>query len=292
MFIFLGVATVLVGLSVLLWLPDTVTSAKFLSAEEKLAILHHVEQNQTGAMSKEFKISHVSEAVLDVQFWLLAMITILSSISSGVVTTYSAILISAIGFDPGNAALLNMPSGIVSIAATLTVGFGVRYVAAGHRWLWIVGCCVPGVLGGALMSFLPSDPPRANKAGLLAGIYLINAIVAPLAVVYQWAASNVAGYTKRTFSISLIAGAFSVGNIIGPQTFQARDAPQYIPAKITVLATQCACALSAVALFLYYRWANGRKEKAAAHLTTTHAIDATARENLTDKENIYFRYVY
>jgi hypothetical protein len=37
------------------------------------------------------------------------------------------------------------------------------------------------IIGGALMSFLPTT----NRAGCLAGIYLTNAVVAPLAVFYN-----------------------------------------------------------------------------------------------------------
>lgn len=121
-----------------------------------------------------------------------------------------------------------MPSGIVSIASTLIVGFGVRY--SSHRWAWMVACCCIGILGGALMSFLS----KSNRAGLLAGIYLVNAIVATLIITFQWTASNCAGHTKRAVTTALVSGAFSVGNIIGPQTFRAKDAPEYHNAKIIV----------------------------------------------------------
>jgi len=60
---------------------------------------------------------------------------------------------------------------------------------------------------------------------------------------------------------ALISAAFCVGNIIGPQTFQAKDAPQYIPAKITVLATQSAAIMVAVTARLYYGWQNSRRQK-------------------------------
>lgn len=36
------------------------------------------------------------------------------------------------------------------------------------------------IVGGALMSFLPTS----NRSGILAGIYLVNAVVAPLTVFY------------------------------------------------------------------------------------------------------------
>lgn len=211
------------------------------------------------------------------------------SISSGVITSYAATLIANFGFTPPISALLNMPSGIVSISSTLIVGYGVRYTS--NRWVWIAGCCAPGILGGALMSFLPST----NRAGLLAGIYLVNSIVAILAVVYQWTAANIAGQTKRAATSCLIAACFSVGNIIGPQTFRNRDAPQYIPAKISVLATQTAAAFLAFGLFLYYKWANSRKEsvlRAKSELEGPTNLEERRWENLTDKENMHFRYVY
>lgn len=80
---------------------------------------------------------------------------------------------------------------------------------------------------------------------------MVNVVVLTVLIVYQYAAANVAGHTKRALSTVSVAFAFGVGNIIGPQTFQARDAPQFIPAKITVLATQGCSALLAIVLYLY-----------------------------------------
>lgn len=181
-----------------------------------------------------------------------------------------------------------MPSGVVSIASTLIVGFGIRRTS--NRWAWLVACCIPGILGGGLLSFATH-----NRAAQLAGIYLVNAITATLIIIYQWTASNVAGSTKRVVSVALISGSFSVGNIIGPQTFQAKDAPQYIPAKITVLATQAAAALVAIVLFVYYLWANRRKDAAASVAGATSVESKSEQElwaNQTDKQNEAFRYVY
>lgn len=140
------------------------------------------------------------------------------------------------------------------------------------------------------MSFATS-----TKAGQLAGIYLVNSITATLIVVYQWTGSNVAGQTKRVISLALVSGSFSVGNIIGPQTFQTKDAPDYIPAKITVLATQAAAALVAAVLFLYYAWANKRKSATLTvdENTGMHGRDEERMwEDRTDKQNPTFRYVY
>ena len=210
-------------------------------------------------------------------------------------TTYSATLISSLGFSPQHAALLNMPSGIVSISFTLLVGWGVRYIS--YRWAWIASCSVPGIIGGGLMSFLP----QSDTAGLLIGIYLVNAIVAPLPIIYHWTAANCAGSTKRAFASAAVAGSFSIGNIIGPQTFQARDAPGYHPAKIAVLATQGGAALVTFVLYLYYVHENGRRDARAVVTSATGdlglqseagASNADAWGGKTDRENTSYRYVY
>lgn len=66
------------------------------------------------------------------------------------------------------------------------------------------------------------------------------------------------------FANALVSGALAAGSIIGPQTFRAKDAPQYIPAKIIGLASQSAAILIAVMARLYYGYQNTRKEKAAS----------------------------
>jgi hypothetical protein len=138
------------------------------------------------------------------------------------------------------------------------------------------------------MSFLP----KSNKAGLLTGVYLVNFIVPTVMVAYQFAAANTSGHTKRSFSTTLMAFSFGVGNIIGPQTFRAQDAPQYLPAKITVLATQCVGAVLAVVLFGYYTWSNSRR----AHVRPATQCDVSPSgedlSDVTDRKDPNFRYVY
>ncbi|EGS17902.1 putative allantoate protein [Thermochaetoides thermophila DSM 1495] len=284
MFLTLGVITVIVGICVIIFLPDTPMKAKWLSDQEKVALLKHVSVNQTGVENKKFRAKEIVEALMDPQIYLLLLSVILLSVSSGVVTSYSATLIRNLGFTPKKAALMNTPSGVVSIFFTLYVGFGIRLQS--HRWAFIVSCIIPAIIGGALMSFLPVT----DKAGCLAGIYLVNAVVAPLAIFYNWTMANVAGSTKRAFAAAIISGSFSLGNIIGPQTFQARDAPEYRPAKLAVMGTQAGCAFTTFCLFLYYVWQNKSRNSEAETEDAFLAPETWAR--MTDKENKRFRYSY
>lgn len=90
------------------------------------------------------------------------------------------------------------------------------------RWATIVALSIPSIIGAALMSFLPKN----DKGGLLFGIYLINCITPTLSLIFNLVGSNIAGYTKKITVNGMIAASFAIANIIGPQTFQAKDAPE------------------------------------------------------------------
>jgi hypothetical protein len=50
-----------------------------------------------------------------------------------------------------------------------------------------------------------------------------------LSIVYSWAAANTAGHTKKIVVNTTVMIGFSLGNIVSPMSFQAKDAPQYSP---------------------------------------------------------------
>ena len=76
MFLVFGVATVGVGLAVLWFVPDTPMKASFLSDEEKVGLLMHVQKNQTGIRNQKFKREEIREAVQDPQIWIFGIATI------------------------------------------------------------------------------------------------------------------------------------------------------------------------------------------------------------------------
>ena len=77
MFLVLGVVTMIVGIITASTLPDTPMKARFLSKAEKVTLIKHVSVNQTGIENKRLRMAHLWEVLLDLQLWLLTLITIL-----------------------------------------------------------------------------------------------------------------------------------------------------------------------------------------------------------------------
>jgi hypothetical protein len=82
--------------------------------------------------------------------------------------------------------------------------------------------------------------------------------------------------------------SFCLGNILGPLTFRNEDAPNYTPAKITIVAVESVVLCAVAVLLFYYRWENRRRNREAGG---EHDVGAEFGD-LTDRENKELRYKY
>lgn len=88
----------------------------------------------------------------------------------------------------------------------------------------------------------------------------------------------------------MVAAAFAIANIIGPQTFQAHDAPQYIPAKVTILIVAALAAVAALGLRVLLGVRN--KTRGQDVVGAEQHAEEILSANDTDKENKSFKYTY
>ncbi|TQV92020.1 allantoate permease [Cordyceps javanica] len=285
MFLVFGLLTVLIGVLAARLLPSSPMTAGFLTRAEKVWAVERVRGNRTGIQNRRLKPRQVLECVADPQAWLLCLVIVLSNIPNGSVSTYQAAVIESFGFSPRVSALLSVASGAAAVASTLAVAwFGGRFNASGAGIVFLLAC--GGVLGGGLVAFAARD----DMASQLAGNFLTNLIGSSMALIYSYSSCNFAGNTKKVTVNALFLVSFGVGNIIGPLTFQDNDAPRYIPAKVTIVASSCAACVLTLVLMAYYFCENRRRDRVAA--TTEQQQGHGEFYDLTDKENLAFRYRY
>ncbi|KAK4941304.1 hypothetical protein LTR10_018714 [Elasticomyces elasticus] len=161
-------------------------------------------------------------------------------------------------------------------------------------WIWaagrfncrrfvIVALIIPTLLGEALMAWLPAK----SKSGLLAEINLINTVGSALSLLYSWLTANYAGHSKEITMNAILLMSFCLGNIIGPGTFQASDAPQYIPAKMAIVITLAIAILITIGLVAMYHLENKSRDR-EGHQEMPEDYQFL---DLTDKEDGNFRYL-
>ena len=146
------------------------------------------------------------------------------------------------------------------------------------------GLCT-AILGMILIVALP----LSNNSGRLAGYYLTQASPTPFVALLSLISSNVAGYTKKTTVAAMFLIGYCAGNIIGPQTFKASDAPRYVSAEITIIVCWVACLGILAFIHVYCVWQNKKKNgirgaEGYVRLENQEWLD------LTDVENPEFVY--
>ncbi|RDK40323.1 MFS general substrate transporter [Aspergillus phoenicis ATCC 13157] len=247
LYLIVGSISALWSIIAIMFLPDSPMNAFFLTDQEKYYAVQRLAENRTGIINKEWKWNQALEAAIDPKTWILYALHQPLDLTDGIgLTTFSGIIIDNLGFSAVNTSLLNMPTGIMStLAAFVFSWLAARWT--GRRCLvTMIACCLP-IIGSALVYSLP----RTNIGGQMVGIYLLYTYFGPYVVAnnpgISMAQANTAGHTKKTVQYSILYIGYAVGNLIGPQTFRANQAPAYTGGFIAMLVCYCICvALMAV----------------------------------------------
>ncbi|KAI2792686.1 hypothetical protein POX_b02727 [Penicillium oxalicum] len=275
MFLIFGLMTIAVGVCIYIVMPDNPMTSR-LTHDEKVFAIERLRENLTGIENKHFKWCQFVEVFKDPQTYLIAIIVTAMDVPNAAVSSFTSLIIKNIGFTTKETELLNIPNGVVSILTILTVtNIASRY---DQRCLSVVLALSGGLLGSCLLAF----SPKSMKAAQLAGNYLTQMTGSALPLMYSIAGANVAGHTKKITMNAVLLMSFCLGNILGPLTFRTEDEPDYIPAKIALVATISVAIVSTLVLRAYYSWENHRRERrssADAHLSNTEFLDLTDREN-------------
>jgi len=293
-YILLGGLAIIVGICVIAWLPDSPVHARVLTKEERIAAIERVRDDQGGTENKKWKKEQIIEALTDVRTWLIALTTMLTSIPNGALSNFSNIIIRNFGYTSRQTLILSTPGGAIASITTLLCGW--YSDRKGERMLPIVFCLIPTIVGSAMLVGLNDS---GKKGSLLFATYLIGTFGSALSSVYAYNASNTSGHTKKNTINAVTLATFSLGNIIGTEIFQPKDAPAYIPGKISILV------LLTAQIFVSFllRWINLRlnvkkQKKLLAEKERRGWSDADlvkererhAFMDLTDKQNIFFVY--
>ena len=78
-YLLLGGLAIVVGLCVIIWLPDSPVHARILTKEERIAALERVRNDQGGTANRKWKKDQIVEAVCDVRSWLIVLTTLMSA---------------------------------------------------------------------------------------------------------------------------------------------------------------------------------------------------------------------
>ncbi|KAJ6074931.1 uncharacterized protein N7446_002708 [Penicillium canescens] len=256
-FLFFGLVTVAFAAVILVFMPDSPVSAKFLNEEDKLLAIERQRMNQQGVESQEWKWDHVKEAFLDPKSWFWFALMFSISVPSGGITTFGPLIIKSFGLSQYDTMLFNIPFGAVQLVATM-----------GSAWLatfWkmkgpvVALLCLPPIAGCVMLLQITHD--AAHKGPLLAGYYIISVYPAITPLIYSWSAANTAGETKKKVTTGILYVGQCAGNVLGPNLYTTNEAPLYRRGLLSNLALFCVLILLTGANMAYLQFLNKKHEQ-------------------------------
>ncbi|KAI3395779.1 hypothetical protein diail_862 [Diaporthe ilicicola] len=287
-YLFAGALTLLFGLACFA-APSDPAAAWFLTRDERFAAVERLRRGQTGVRCTRFKWAQVREAVLDPKVWLVFVMMASAYTINGAVSGFGPLIVSTFGWSALDSILLQFPLGGICAAAVLATGYlGSRFRDV--RLALLVLCCLP-VIAGCAIIWRSQWTYRA--AAPVVGYSITGFFGAVVSLVITVGMSNVAGHTKKSFTAATIFVAYCVGNIVGPQLIKSQTKAQHYPELWTgMIICYCITIAASVALYVVLRRENNKKEQQQA-ANGLHEADMAklAFQDLTDKENPFFRYV-
>ncbi|OCF41965.1 hypothetical protein I317_04267 [Kwoniella heveanensis CBS 569] len=293
LFLLIGAITFAWGILLFTFLPDSPVSAKWLTDRQRIIAVTRLKDNRTGVENKHFKWSQCKEAFLDIKTWLIFLINICLNVPSEFslpLSPFNSIIVNNLGFSSKETMLLAIPTGMISWVGSLLFSWvAVKSEHRKHRCLVAAASCLLPLLGTTLLHVIP----RSNKGGSLGSLYIVYFFWAPYIIMTTVVIANTGGYTKKTIVYGMSYLGYLVGNIIGPQTFRANQAPAYTGGVVAMLVCYCIGILLLLAYYFNLRRLNRAKEDWLAQ----HPEEANADNLLddwrdeTDFESKRFRYV-
>ncbi|EUC65950.1 MFS general substrate transporter [Rhizoctonia solani AG-3 Rhs1AP] len=294
-----GVLTFATALAFYLYFPDSISTSRFLTEEEKRIAAERVSEHETNAENKEWKPEQFKEALYDPKTWLFASFSLFNNIPTSIGIQRS-LIVESLGFTRLQTTLLGTLDGVIEI---ITIYTGVKLVEYFGYSRAYVGSTY--MVSDVLSAILVTTLPWSKKTGLLISIYLTGmCLMLPGCVFLRFfQISGLLGMSWVLLGLlqvqlgiqnaqldstqAIMLSAYCAGNLIGPHMWQEKYKPRNrIPWFIIGTCYSCC-----IVLLLVIR-RRLQKENHRRDLMVEEPDDYVFTEtDLTDIQNPKFRYV-
>ncbi|KAJ5484713.1 hypothetical protein N7539_004701 [Penicillium diatomitis] len=266
-------------------LPNSPVSASFLTPEQRIVAVERLRKGQTGVRCQKIKWDQIRESLTDVKFYLVAVMMASAYTINGAIAGFGPLIVSTFGYNTLESILFQFPVGAICVIFIPLCGY-IPTIVPNTRIPMLIACCLP-VIAGCIMIWKSewNHRPVVPVVG-----YALTGFFGPVvSLIITIGASNVAGATKKSIMAATIFVAYTVGNIIGPQLIRSETKARHYPELWTAMII-CYCIVIATAGILY---ALLRRENHARDSVNLDEVqrDKIAFDDLTDKQNPFFRYV-
>ena len=210
-FYILGAITILWTVVLYFLLPDTPSTAWFLTPHQRLIAIQRIASNTTGLKSQQFSRPQCLITFTDPKTLLLFLSVFAAAIPNGVINSFSTVIIrDTLDASDRQTTALKSVGDAIQIVALLIAGlitFNIPQTRLAVSTAFNILC----LLCASLMAFLPSSLPWPR----LVAFWLLNSQSVSFTIALTMISSNMAGHTHRATASAIVFMAYCWGNFAG-----------------------------------------------------------------------------
>jgi hypothetical protein len=280
--------------------PTRQSLRRFSAIKKRRWAVERLRGNQIGVENKRLKGYQVREAFKDYKLYLFFLLGVVGNIPNGRISNFGTIIIQGFGFSTLATTLMQVPYGIFICISILTCVILNDYISRHNkqsRCYFIILILLPNIAGAFGLRFLSPT----NKVGRLICYYMTGPYNAAFVMILSLQTANTAGHTKKVVTNAVLFLGYCTGNIAGPFFYKTAQSPSYPLGIWSMIVSHLLEVIVILALrFLLARDNKSRdriqgisgQESEDEKLVRERERDATAFSDMTDRENLNFRYIY
>ncbi|KIX01735.1 uncharacterized protein Z518_09461 [Rhinocladiella mackenziei CBS 650.93] len=282
LYLMAGSLTVLYGI-VFLFFPNSPAQAWWFDEEEKRVAIERLRMGQLGVRCQKIKWSQFREALLDLKIWIIAVMMGAAYSVNGAVSGFGPLIVSTFGWSAYDSLLWQMPLGGVCFVGILVAGF-LSLKVPNIRLIMLVACCLPVITGCAMIW---KSTWYEHAAAPIAGYTIIGFFAPVTSLIVSMGMANVSGNTKKSYMAAATFVMYTVGNISSPFFIVYQTVDDHYPGLWEgVIGCYVLVIVLATVLYIMLKMENRRRNQLNLEEKEAERI---AFDDLTDKENMYFR---
>ncbi|KAJ1857857.1 hypothetical protein GGH12_001383 [Coemansia sp. RSA 1822] len=246
--------TVLVAALMALIVQDYPSTARFLSPAERAAALRMLEADRALSPQALYNTRQVMRALGDWTVWAYAIIFWAAATGGATQAIFGPTLIKAMGYTSTRAQVLSaVPSACGFVAQLLSMILPRVYT---HFSVWIM------LFSACACAFYAIIATTENVHVRFAFLCLSNFALSPnMPLVSVWMSHNVLGATKKGVAAACTVMLGGIAGLIGSHIYRDKDAPLFRFGHIFVCVCNAIIFIVALALNLYFRFENRRRDR-------------------------------
>jgi len=197
-----------------------------------------------------------SRATCSANNQLIRPVAFCISLVSGGIGAFGPLILKGFGLSTFQTILYNMIPGGIAIVTNILTAFLIMKTRYKSPILFVASLFpLAGAIG---LARLPRTGTASSNHSLLAVFFILQVFQCITPIIFTWTFANTAGHTKKTTTTGMLYIGLTVGNIVGPQLYKAKQAPLYKTGLEANLAVLCVLSGLIVLQTLYLGFLNRR----------------------------------